>query len=74
MQMEFQFWINKRKREPKELCRWHAHMDHETSPLPDTKMPKAKPIYTLMDTCLQNSLWWQPPIITTTKVGCNLLA
>jgi hypothetical protein len=31
------------------------HMDCETSPLFDTKMPKAKPIVKVMDTYLRNN-------------------
>jgi hypothetical protein len=30
-------------------------VDHETSPLFDTKMPKAKPIVKLMETCLKTT-------------------
>ncbi len=37
VQMEFQFWIIRRKRESHEVRGWNAHMDHETSPLPERK-------------------------------------
>jgi hypothetical protein len=37
------------------------HMDHEPSPLSNTKMPKAKPITKLMDTYLRSSLCREPP-------------
>ncbi len=42
------------RRESQEVQRKNIHMDHETSPLFDTKMPKAKPIVKLMDTYLRN--------------------
>jgi hypothetical protein len=30
-------------------------VDHETSPLSDTKIPKAKPIIKFMETCFKNN-------------------
>jgi hypothetical protein len=36
-------------------------MDHEPSPLSNTKMLKAKPIAKLMDTYLKNSPRQEPP-------------
>jgi hypothetical protein len=56
-----QFWMYKRERKSQEVHRRSIHMDHETSPLSNTKLPKAKPIAKLKDTCLRNSLEWTPP-------------
>jgi hypothetical protein len=47
--------MHRRKKEAYEVCRRNICMDHETSPLSNTKMPKVKPIAKLMDTCFRNN-------------------
>jgi len=44
-----------RKKKSKKVEGKNTHMDHEPSPLSNTKMSKAKPIGKLMDTCLINN-------------------
>jgi hypothetical protein len=44
-----------RKKFSKEAERRNTHMDHEPSPLSNTKMPEVKPIAKLMDTYLKSN-------------------
>jgi hypothetical protein len=47
--------MHRKEGKSKEVHKRSIHMGHETSPLSDMKMPKAKPIAKLMDTCLKSN-------------------
>jgi hypothetical protein len=51
----------KKKKGHKKLKEKNTHMDHEPSPLSNTKMPKIKTIAKLMDTYLKSNPKQEPP-------------